>query len=144
MKQDLIGYWIGFKHYFMDQSVNYSGWQNDKTIRLIRRDVCRYNNNRVHEEIQRTENMKVGFLCSKFEHYTYKDLHHFIAKQERYANWSALDYEKKNGTGNLFSSRHQAFCTFFKAFCPKKGFFRWLYWFDYCVGCCVECFFAIC
>jgi glycosyltransferase involved in cell wall biosynthesis len=35
-------YWIGFTHYFMEKKVRYSGWQNDKTIRLIKRDICRY------------------------------------------------------------------------------------------------------
>lgn len=116
------GYWIGFRHYFMDKSVNYSGWQNDKTIRLIRRDVCRYNGNRVHEEIERTEGLKFGFLRSKFEHYTFKDLHHFIAKQERYANWSAIDHEKKTGRITYFHLVVKPFARFFKHFILKRGF----------------------
>lgn len=115
-------YWIGFRHYFMDKPVNYSGWQNDKTIRLIRRDICRYNDNRVHEEIRRTGDMKVGFLCSKFEHYTFRDLHHFIAKQERYANWSALDHEKKTGRVTYFHLFLKPFARFFKHFILKRGF----------------------
>lgn len=87
-------YWIGFTHFFMGQQVFYSGWQNDKTIRLIQRDKCRYNNNRVHEEIE-TETLKVGFLKNKFDHYTFKNISQFVQKQLRYAEWSALDYENK-------------------------------------------------
>ncbi len=76
------GYWVGFRHFFMGQQVKYSGWQNDKTIRLIRRDICRYNNNKVHEEIAH-EHLRIGRLKNKFDHYTFKDLAHFIEKQER-------------------------------------------------------------
>jgi glycosyltransferase involved in cell wall biosynthesis len=115
-------YWIGFRHYFMDKPVNYSGWQNDKTIRLIRRDVCRYNDKQVHEEIKRTSGMQIGFLSSKFEHYTFKDLHHFIAKQERYANWSALDHEKKTGRVTYFHLFIKPFARFLKHFVIKRGF----------------------
>ncbi len=116
------GYWIGFQHYFMGRKVKYSGWQNDKTIRLIHRDVCRYNDNRVHEEIRQTEGMSIGFLRSKFEHYTFKDLHHFVAKQERYATWSALDHEKKTGRVTYFHLFIKPFARFFKHFVLKRGF----------------------
>lgn len=87
-------YWIGFTHFFMGEQIFYSGWQNDKTIRLIQRDKCRYNTNQVHEEIE-TENLKVGFLKNKFDHYTFRNVSQFVQKQLRYAEWSALDYENK-------------------------------------------------
>lgn len=115
-------FWIGFKHYFMGKRVNYSGWQNDKTIRLIRRDVCRYNGNWVHEEIQKTKDMRIGFLKSKFEHYTFKNLHHFVAKQERYATWAALDHEKKTGRITYFHLGIKPFARFVKHFVLKRGF----------------------
>ena len=46
LSQEMIpydGFWISRQNYFMGQKVNYSGWQGDAVIRLIRRDVCRYN-----------------------------------------------------------------------------------------------------
>ena len=113
-------FWIGFTHYFMGQKVRYSGWQNDKTIRLIRRDKCRYNDNRVHEEIM-TEGLQVGHLKNKFEHYTFKDINHFVAKQQRYAAWSAEDYEKKTGTVTYYHLLLKPFFRFFKHFILKKG-----------------------
>jgi glycosyltransferase involved in cell wall biosynthesis len=114
-------YWIGFTHFFMGKKVRFSGWQNDKTIRLIRRDVCRYNDNQVHEEIN-TAGLNVGFLTSKFDHYTFRNLSHFIAKQERYARWSALDYDKKTGSITAFHWVVKPFFRFFKHFVLKLGF----------------------
>jgi glycosyltransferase involved in cell wall biosynthesis len=114
-------FWIGFSHFFMGKQVRYSGWQNDKTIRLIRRDKCRYNTFRVHEEIV-TEGVRVGFLKHKFLHYTYRDIRHFIAKQERYAAWSAEDYDKKTGKITYFHLFLKPIFRFFKHFILKKGF----------------------
>ena len=88
------GYWVGFTHFFMGQKVRFSGWQNDKTVRLIQRDRCHYNQKRVHEEIV-TDGLTIGRLTAKFDHYTFRDITHFVQKQERYAAWSAIDHDKK-------------------------------------------------
>lgn len=114
-------YWIGFTHFFMDQQVRYSGWQNDKTIRFIRRDKCRYNNNRVHEEII-MEGLSVGFLKSKFLHYTFKDAVHFVKKQVRYARWSAEDYDEATGHVTSYHLKVKPFFRFFKHYVIKLGF----------------------
>jgi glycosyltransferase involved in cell wall biosynthesis len=114
-------FWIGFTHYFMGKKVQYSGWQNDKTIRLIRRDICRYNTQMVHEEII-TEGVRVGYIKNKFQHYTFKDINHFIAKQQRYAFWSAEDKATTTGNINYFHLFLKPLFRFFKHFIIKKGF----------------------
>jgi glycosyltransferase involved in cell wall biosynthesis len=120
-KPEIHCYWIGFTHYFMGKKVRYSGWQNDKTIRLIQRDKCRYNNNQVHEEIM-TDGLEVGHLRNKFAHYTFKNIKHFVAKQERYAAWSAQDKDKTTGKITYFHLLLKPFFRFFKHFILKKGF----------------------
>ncbi len=114
-------FWIGFQHYFMNKAVRYSGWQNDKTIRLIRRSVCRYNANRVHEEII-TDNIRVGTLANRFEHYTYKDLDHFVDKMQRYASWSAEDYEISTNRITAYHLAVKPFIRFCKHYFWKGGF----------------------
>ena len=114
------GYWIGFTHFFMGKKVRFSGWQNDKTIRLIQRDRCRYNDNRVHEEIV-TEGRKMGRLNAKFDHYTFRDIAHFVQKQQRYAAWSAIDHDKKTGRITAFHFVVKPFFRFFKHYFLKLG-----------------------
>ena len=121
LKTDYNCFWIGFEHYFMGQRVRFSGWQNDKTIRLIRRDKCRYNSNQVHEEIL-TEGLQVGALQEKFLHFTYRDIRHFVAKQARYAAWSAEDYETKTGKITLFHLIVKPIARFFKHYVLRFGF----------------------
>ena len=115
------GYWIGFTHFFMGKKVRFSGWQNDKTIRLIRRDKCRYNANRVHEEIV-ADGLKIGRLTTKFDHYTFRDIEHFVQKQQRYAAWSAIDHDKKTGRITAFHFVIKPFFRFFKHYFIKLGF----------------------
>lgn len=120
-KFDYDCFWIGFTHYFAGKKVKYSGWQNDKTIRLIKRDKCRYNQNRVHEEIT-TEGLKVGKLKYKFEHFTFKNIRHFVDKQMRYAAWSAEDKTATTGKITFFHLFFKPLFRFFKHYILKKGF----------------------
>ena len=87
-------YWIPRQSFFMGKKVRYSGWQSDAVIRLIKKEKCRYENVQVHEEIS-TKNIQVGRLKNKLEHYTYKDIDHFLAKMQRYSVWSAQDHFAK-------------------------------------------------
>ncbi|MFM2269655.1 MAG: hypothetical protein RL757_3096 [Bacteroidota bacterium] len=119
--ENIDAYWIGFQHYFMGRRVKYSGWQNDKTIRLIRPEKCRYNRNKVHEEIEQT-NLQLGRLENKFEHFTFKDFRHFAEKQARYARWSAEDYAEKTPHVGYFHLFLKPFFRFFKHFFLKLGF----------------------
>ena len=47
----------------MGKKVRFSGWQDDKVIRLFKRDECRYEDKHVHAEI--TTQGKIGFLKNK-------------------------------------------------------------------------------
>jgi uncharacterized membrane protein (UPF0182 family) len=66
--------------------------------------------------------LTIGFLKNKFEHYTFKDLNHFIEKQKRYALWSADDKNHSTGKINYFHLIIKPFARFFKHFIIKRGF----------------------
>ena len=56
-------YYVYRRNYLLGREIKYSGWQNDKVIRLIERDKCKYNGKLVHEGIV-TEG-KIAFLKTK-------------------------------------------------------------------------------
>lgn len=114
-------FWIGRQSYFMGKKVNYSGWQGDKVVRLIRRDKCRYDNKQVHEEIDTTD-LNVGILKHKMEHYTYKNKQHFMDKMDRYAKWSAQDHLEKTSNVTWFHLNVKPMARFFKHFILQLGF----------------------
>ena len=120
-KIDFDGYWINRQNYFMGQKRNYSGWQGDAVIRLIRRDVCRYDDKQVHEEI-RTDGVKIARLSQKMDHYTFKNATHFLEKMRRYGEWSAKDHLEKTKAIGLLQLWGKPLFRFIKHFFLQRGF----------------------
>lgn len=115
-----VGHTVYRQNYFMGQPLSYGGLQRDKVIRLIQRDRCAYDHKQVHESIRTTE--KVGQLQHKLLHYTYKNLQHFVQKNERYALWSAQDYEKRVARVGYFHLLVKPIGRFLTQYILKRGF----------------------
>jgi len=113
-------YWIGRINHFMGKRVKYSGWQNDKVIRLFRKSKCRYDEKMVHEEI--IADGRVGMLKNKLLHYTYRDIDQYISKINRYAALQAVDYDKKTGMLTPYHFVVKPLWGFFKHFILFGGF----------------------
>ncbi len=117
---DKSAYRLKLNNYFMGQRVKYSGWQNDTVIRLFKRDECRYEEKFVHADM--ITNGEIGELKHPYLHYTYRDISHFLAKMERYARWSAIDYAPKTPKVTLFHLWIKPAFRFFKHYILKLGF----------------------
>ncbi len=119
-KDEHVAYWIKRMNHFMGERIHYSGWRNDKVIRLFHRDKCKYDNRHVHEEIV-TEG-KVGMLKNKFYHNTYTTFDAYISKLNRYATWQAEDYDKKTGKLTPYHFIIKPFWGFIKHYIVQSGF----------------------
>ncbi|NND78059.1 MAG: glycosyltransferase family 2 protein [Flavobacteriales bacterium] len=93
-------YWIPRANIFMGKKVRFSGWQGDKVIRFFKRDMCRYNDKWVHEEIETSGS--VCSLKSKMVHNTYKDIQHYEEKMQRYAEYAVQDLLRKKRSVGFF------------------------------------------
>lgn len=114
------GYEVYRQNYFMGQPLSYGGLQRDKVIRLIQRGRCWYDHKQVHESIRTKE--KVGRLQHKLLHYTYKNLQHFVQKNERYALWSAQDHQKSVARVGYFHLLIKPIGRFLTQYLLKRGF----------------------
>lgn len=91
-------FWIRRVNHFMGKRINYSGWQGDKVVRLFKRDTCKYQDLKVHAEIESSGS--ISKLRYKILHYTYVDLTSYLRKADRYTTWGALDrFEKFQKSG---------------------------------------------
>ena len=115
-----VAYWIYRTTIYMGKEIRYSGLQNDKVIRLFRKEFCRYNGKLVHEEIEAKGN--VGFLKNKMKHYSYKGIDSIIAKRNKYAQLQAETLFKKGKKPNAFHFLVKPAFRFFKHFVLKRGF----------------------
>ncbi|WP_435138147.1 glycosyltransferase family 2 protein [Formosa sp. A9] len=113
-------YWIGRMNHFMGERVHYSGWRNDKVIRLFKRDLCKYEDKQVHAEIKVAGS--VGFLKEKLYHNTYITFDKYLEKMNRYAWWQAHDYDKKTGNLTPYHFVLKPFWGFFKHYIIQGGF----------------------
>jgi glycosyltransferase involved in cell wall biosynthesis len=93
-------YWINRRNFFMEKEIKFSGWRRDKVVRLFKRDLFKYEEKYVHEEI--ITNGNDGRLKNKLLHFTYKDIFHYLAKWDSYSTSSALDAAKKNVKPGFF------------------------------------------
>ena len=84
----LDGYWIFRNNYLMGKRIKYSGWGRDSVLRLFRKDLGRYNNKRVHEEIILN---KTGTLEGRLEHDSISSIADWILKINRYSSLKAKD-----------------------------------------------------
>ncbi len=94
-------YYVKRDNYFLGKKINFSGWQNDKILRLIQKNKCRYNSNQVHESII-SEGLKTATLDGKLMHYTYQNVAQFQAKQLNYAMIAAKELYEKNKKASYF------------------------------------------
>lgn len=118
--EDTVAYWIGRMNHFMGERVHYSGWRNDKVIRLFKRDYCRYEDKNVHAEI--IAKGKIGQLKNKLYHNTYISFDKYVEKMNRYASWQAKDYDKKTGRLTPYHFVIKPFWGFFKHYIIQSGF----------------------
>lgn len=115
-----VAFWINRMNHFMGKRVNYSGWRNDKVIRLFKRDSCRYEDKHVHAEV--IAEGEVGQLKNKLYHNTYTTLDDYITKMNRYATWQAKDYDKKTGRLTPYHFVIKPFWGFIKHYIIQSGF----------------------
>ena len=116
----ITGYWVYRKNHFINQHIKYSGWQNDKVIRLFKKNECKYEDKRVHAEIETSGNL--AFLKYKLEHYSFMSVDQYTAKLNRYASWQAQDYDSKTGLITLYHLFCKPAWRFIKHYFIQQGF----------------------
>lgn len=82
----LDAYWVYRKNSYFGRTMKHGGWQTDRVIRLFKRE-CRYQDRRVHAEIQGWHT--VGVLRHPLLHNTFKDWATYLAKLDQYTTWGA-------------------------------------------------------
>ena len=116
---DKDAFWIKRQNHFMGKKVNFSGWQGDKVIRLFKKSKCRYKEVMVHEEI--IVDGSIGTLKNKLQHYTYKDLTHYLEKSDRYSTWGAYDRLAKSKPVSAYHLMAKPAFGFFKKYILSLG-----------------------
>ncbi len=121
-------YVLNFKAFYKDYQVKYCGWNNQKIRRLYNRQVTRFNDNYVHENLIDSGLNVTELKGGSIQHYSYHGVSDLIKKVERYSNLFAEGNHSaslRHG-GRVFASPSKAFFngiySFFKTYVLKRGF----------------------
>ena len=113
-------FWMHRTNYFLRKKVRFCGWQNDRVVRFFHRDLHRYENKMVHEEIEYTK--PFGSLNSTIIHYTTDNLEHYTKKIERYAQQAAQAYIKEGKKIGIFNLYLKPAFKFLNSYIFRAGF----------------------
>ncbi len=119
-RENYVAYWIPRQNFIGNKKINFSGWKNDKCIRLFNKKYARYDGSFVHEEI--AAKGPVGKLKNKILHYTYKNRAHFEQKLSLYARLKAEEWYIKGHKYNPFMQIFGPVYRFFKHYIWHFGF----------------------
>jgi glycosyltransferase involved in cell wall biosynthesis len=84
--------------YFMNKVIRFSGWQNDRVVRLVRRGTARYPNRRVHADM--ITRGPAPELKNPMTHYMADSLDEYARRIEKYSFWGAAqNWREKRRSG---------------------------------------------
>jgi len=114
------GYRIRRRNFFLGHEIRYSGWQNDRVLRLFRRDRGTHPERQIHEQV--VVDGLVGDLTGTLLHYSYRSLDDYWRKLKRYAEWNAAEARSRGArVSPLYMTIHPAL-RFWKAYLLQQGF----------------------
>ena len=113
-------YRIRHRNFFLGHEIHFSGRNTSSACRLIRRDVCRYKEVRVHEDIDISPK-RVKRLKNRFVHYEYRSYDHYFAKRSEYTKLRAKDYQEDGGRSGITGLLISPFLRFLQLYILRLG-----------------------
>ena len=100
-KENINGYWLPRKNWFLGRFLKKGGQYPDYTLRLYRRNKGRLPQKDVHEQAVVTG--KVGYLKHPLLHYPYKNFNGYLKKWNRYTDLIATQIKSELRNKSVFT-----------------------------------------
>ena len=126
------GYWIYRANFFMGYRVRFSGWQNDRVLRLFHRDRGRYQGGTDHAEVATTTG-RVSRLKHRLLHYSYWSYDEFFQRFQRYTTYQAAKWHREQRRVSLAKMFLNFPFRFLHAYIIRLGFLDGLVGLQICV-----------
>ncbi len=118
--QDVAGYFIKRRAFFLGKWIKHCGWWPDAQLRLIKRGSGRFTDELVHEGLE------VGGKTLEFNepmnHFTYDSISQYLDKMNRYSSLALLEMKQKKKIFWWFYMTAAPFLTFFRMYISRRGF----------------------
>jgi glycosyltransferase involved in cell wall biosynthesis len=132
---DIDAYWIYRDTYFLGHKLRFGDCRNDRVLRLLRRDSCRYTSRRVHEELAVLAHSqtagstsseqspgRTARLRGRMLHYTSWTYAHYLAKMNHYTGLAARDMHDRGRRAGFWGMILRPPLRFFQLYVLRGGF----------------------
>ena len=117
--EDVDGFFVYRRTYYLGRWIRYGGWYPDGEIRLYRREKGRWEGG-LHAKI--VVGGKVSVLKNKYLHYTYRDIADQIQTIDKYSRIAAEDMAQRGEKFSFFKLFFHPPFRFIKEYLLKSGF----------------------
>lgn len=114
------GFTIPFKTYIGDYWVRYGGWYPASKVRIFKRDEFKLEEAEVHPRA--FMGGTCGHLSKDIIHYSYRDIHDFVQKQNSQTTLEAKKWFREKRKIGLAKTMRKFFDRFLRAYVRKKGY----------------------
>lgn len=135
-EREIDAYWIYRDTYFLGHKLRFGDCRNDRVLRLLRRDRCRYTSRRVHEELavladnsatagvvsSGQSSSRAGRLRRRMLHYTSWTYAHYLAKMNHYTGLAARDMHDRGRRAGFWGMFLRPPLRFFQLYVVRGGF----------------------
>jgi glycosyltransferase involved in cell wall biosynthesis len=115
-----VGYWLRRRNFFLGREIRHGLWAKDSVLRLFRRDQGRYQEKRVHSQVELAGS--AGRCREPLLHHSYRSLDDYLRKIHRFSQGGALAMQERGKRGRAGNMLGHALARFFKSYLLKRGF----------------------
>lgn len=99
-QNNFVAFYIKSDFFFIGKQIKHGGWQSKKSIKVFNKNLCKYNGDSVHQNIE--TNGKVGVLKERMAHHGYKNFDHYNNKLNVFSKLEAKTLYQKNIRPNFY------------------------------------------
>ena len=108
------------RSYFFGRLIRFCGWQNDRMVRLFRRDKGRYEPFHVHADV--VVPGPIGRIDACLLHDPYEDFSDYLDTLDRYTTWAAKDLFDRGRRAHWYTFALRPAFSFFRDYVLRGGF----------------------
>jgi glycosyltransferase involved in cell wall biosynthesis len=127
------GFWIRRQNSYLGHPMKHCGLNRDKVLRLLRRDVCRYEERWVHAEV-RLPRERTAWLRGRLQHHTAWSSDHHLKKLIRYAQWGAMNMREAGRRPSFVKMFARMPARFLQLYLLRLGFLDGAPGLEYCMN----------
>jgi glycosyltransferase involved in cell wall biosynthesis len=115
-------YFVKRRCFFLGREIRFSGWRNDRVVRLIRRGAARHENVRVHPRVI-VEGGEAPVLTSALVHHMVEDFRAYLQRMVEYGHWGAAQAWRDGKRARSFADvMFRPAWRFFRTYVLQLGF----------------------